>query len=114
VDAADGQIVAPKNVVIMVVRFGPLNDGSAKHRLEAQVIGSGSAWIATNGRTIKGTWRKSSLTAPTTFRDPAGNPISLTVGQTFIEVLPSSTSIRIADGAVPTPAPTIDSTLDGL
>ena len=105
VDAADGQIVAPKNVVIMVVSFGPLNDGSTKNRLEAQVIGRGPAWIATNGRTIKGTWRKSSLTSPTTFHDAAGNPFRFTVGQTFIQVLQSSSSIKIADGPAPTPAP---------
>ena len=42
----------------MLMSFGPLNDGSNKHRLEADVIGTGTAWIATNGHTIKGTWRK--------------------------------------------------------
>lgn len=82
----------------------PSVGAGAKNRLEAQVIGRGPAWIATNGLTIKGTWRKTSLTSPTTFHDGAGNPVTLTVGQTFIEVLQSSTSIRIADGAAP-PAP---------
>ncbi len=104
IDPADGQVVAPRNVVIMVVQFGPLNDGSTSKRLEAQVIGRGPAWIASNGRTVKGTWRKSSLTSPTTFHDAAGNPVTLTIGQTFVEVLQASTSIRIADGA-PAPPP---------
>ena len=40
-DEADGRRIAPKNVVVMMMRFGPLNDGSHKHRLEATVIGSG-------------------------------------------------------------------------
>jgi hypothetical protein len=111
IDAADGQVVAPKNVVVMVVRFAPLNDGSKKHRLEAQAIGRGTAWIATNGRTIKGTWRKTSLTSPTVFFDAAGKPVTLTVGQTFVEVLQASSTLKIADGAVPpppspTPSPT--------
>ena len=48
--------VAPNNVVIMTMSFGPLNDGSHKHRLEANFIGKGTAWVSTNGRTIKGTW----------------------------------------------------------
>ena len=61
IDASTKQRVAPKNVIVMLMHFGPLNDGSKKHRLEAQVIGSGPAWISTNGRTIKGTWKK---TAP--------------------------------------------------
>ncbi len=42
----------------MAVRFAPLNDGSHKSRLEAQVTGSGKAWISTNGKTIRGTWKK--------------------------------------------------------
>jgi len=107
-DAVDKQVVAPKNVVIMVVKFSPLNDGSTKNRLDAQVIGSGTAWIATNGRTIKGTWRKTSMTSPTTFQDAAGNPVTFTVGQTFIEVLQSSTSVKIADGVLPSPSPPQD------
>jgi hypothetical protein len=105
VDAADGLVVAPKNVVIMVVRFAPLNDGSNKNRLEAQVTGRGTAWIAMNGRTIKGTWRKSALTSATTFHDAAGNPVTLRIGQTFVEVLQDSTTIKIADGVVPSPPP---------
>ena len=39
IDAATGGRVGPKNVVIMLMRFGPLNDGSRKHRLEADVVG---------------------------------------------------------------------------
>ena len=58
-DAADGIRIAPKNVIVMRMRFGPLNDGHAgAPRLEATVVGSGTAWISTNGRTIKGTWKK--------------------------------------------------------
>ena len=48
-------VVAPKNVVILRMRFGPLNDGHPqKHRLEANDVGKGVAYIATNGHTIKG------------------------------------------------------------
>jgi hypothetical protein len=104
-DVADGQVVAPSNVVVMVVKFGPLNDGSSKNRLEAQVVGSGTAWIATNGRTIKGTWRKKSITEPTTFHDAAGKPVVLTIGQTFVEVVQASSELKVADGTVPTPPP---------
>jgi hypothetical protein len=113
-DAADGQVVAPRNVVIMVVPFAPLNDGSTKNRLEAQVIGSGPAWIATNGQTIKGTWRKTSLTSPTTFVGPDGRPVTFTIGQTFIEVLESSSTIKVVDGtpaAAPVVPPTAEPTL---
>jgi Protein of unknown function (DUF3048) C-terminal domain/Protein of unknown function (DUF3048) N-terminal domain len=92
-DAANGERIAPKNVIVMRMAFGPLNDGHPdKHRLEADVIGSGPAWISTNGRTIKGTWKKAGIKRPTRFYDKSGNEVTLTVGQTFIQVLTTSTS----------------------
>jgi hypothetical protein len=97
--------VAPKNVVVMVMTFGRLNDGSRKNRLEAQFIGRGTAWIATNGRTIKGTWRKRSMTDPTRFYDKDGHRVTLTVGQTFVQVMPKGSRIAIKDGKVPPPPP---------
>ena len=101
-DAATGKRVAPKNVVIMRMSFGPLNDGHPnKLRLEADVIGSGKAWIATNGKTIEGTWKKTDLTSPTQFFDGQGSPVTLTVGQTFIQVMKEDSPISIKDGTVP-------------
>ena len=100
-DADTKARIAPKNVVVMVVHFEPLNDGSHKGRLGADVIGTGTAWIATNGNTIKGTWKKTSSTKPTEFFDAAGHAVTLTVGQTFIEVLPSASDVSIKDGRDP-------------
>ncbi len=105
IDRADGKQVAPRNVVVMLMRFGPLNDGTNKQRLEADVVGSGTAWIATNGHTIKGTWRKTGMTKPTRFFDTDGNPVTLTVGQTFIQVLQIGSKVTIKDGTVPTASP---------
>jgi Protein of unknown function (DUF3048) N-terminal domain/Protein of unknown function (DUF3048) C-terminal domain len=107
VDATNGKRVAPKNVVVMLMRFGPLNDGHPqKERLEATVVGSGRAWIATNGRTIKGTWVKKSLTGPTIFVHSKGQPVTLTVGQTFIQVLPIGSQVTIVNGKLPAVKPT--------
>ena len=91
-DAVDGTRIAPKNVIVMRMVFGPLNDGHPdKKRLEATVIGSGKAWISTNGRTILGTWKKTAITKPTQFYDAKGNEIPLTIGQTFVQVVTTST-----------------------
>ena len=98
--------VAPKNVIVMSMSFGRLNDGSKKNRLEAQFIGRGPAWIATNGKTIKGTWRKTSMTGPTRFFDAKGKPVTLTVGQTFVQVMPRGSKITVKDGKVPKYVPT--------
>ena len=105
-DKATGKRVAPKNVIVMMVSFGALNDGSNKHRLEARSIGTGKAWIATNGRTIQGTWKKSSITGPTRFFDKNGEPVRLTAGQTFIQVMPLGFKVTIKDGIPPKPVAT--------
>ncbi len=110
IDRADGKAVAPKNVVIMLMQFAPLNDGSHKQRLEADFIGKGTAWIATNGHTIKGTWRKDSMTKATRFFDAAGKPVTLTIGQTFIQVMQTGTKVTIKDGTVPVATPTPSTT----
>lgn len=93
-DAANKIRIAPQNVIVMRMSFGPLNDGHpGAPRLEATVVGSGTAWISTNGRTITGTWKKSSLTKPTRFYDARGKQVTLTVGQTFVQVVTLSTSL---------------------
>jgi hypothetical protein len=108
IDAATKRRVAPKNVVVMVVRFGPLDDGHPnKKRLEADIIGSGPAWISTNGITIKGTWKKTSVTGATRFFDAAGKPVTLTIGQTFVQVMKTTDRITFVKGkpAPPDPLP---------
>ena len=108
-DAADGERVRPKNVIVMLMSFSALNDGSGKNRLGAQVIGTGTAWISTGGRTIKGTWEKKSQKGATRFYDKDGVEVTLTVGQTFIQVMPLGTKVAIVDGSdtpPPTPSPT--------
>jgi hypothetical protein len=109
VDRANKKAVTPKNVVIMQVRFGLLGPGQ-KGRLEAQNIGSGTAWIATNGKVVRGTWKKSSAAGPTRFFDKSGKAIPLTRGQTFIQVIPPGTPLKIVKGTAvvaPTPAPSV-------
>jgi hypothetical protein len=105
VDAADGEIVAPKNVVVLRMHFGALaNSNPAKHRLEAGDVGHGDAWISTGGVTIHGTWRKASVSAPTLLFDAKGRPVTLTAGQTFVEVIALTYSYKIVQGT-PAPAP---------
>ncbi|HEV7809668.1 MAG TPA: DUF3048 domain-containing protein [Candidatus Limnocylindrales bacterium] len=106
IDASTKRRVAPKNVIVMLMHFGPLNDGHPqKHRLEGQVIGSGPAWISTNGVTIKGTWKKTALTSATRFLDARGRPVALTVGQTFVQVMPYGSKMSFVPGKRVPPPP---------
>ena len=112
-DASTGKRIAPKNVIVMLMNFQPLNDGSGKNRQEAQFIGEGRAFVFTNGKRIKGTWKKTKITGPTRFFDEDGNPVTLTVGQTFIQVLDIGSTVTYKKGKPPasaapdaTPSPT--------
>jgi len=105
VDAGTDARVAPKNEVVLFVSFAPLRDGSNKHRLEADTVGSGVALIATNGVTVEGTWRKASPDAPTLLFGPDGEPARLTAGQTFVQVVPRGTRVVVRDGSVPLAPP---------
>jgi hypothetical protein len=101
-DRVGGEVVAPKNVVLLRMAFGPLNDGHPqKHRLEARDVGKGVAYISTNGVTIKGQWRKASPTAPTLLFDGDGKPIVLTAGQTFVQVITLGYTFAIHAGQPP-------------
>jgi len=91
--------IAPKNVVVMSVPFVPTGDH--KHRLDGEVVGSGTAWIFTNGTVTKGTWKKGSFTGATRFFDSSGKPVTLTMGQTFVQVIPRGTKITIKRGTPP-------------
>ncbi len=102
VDAATKQRVAPANVVVMWMAFAPLND--KKHRLEAQLTGSGKAWIFSNGQTVKGTWKKASITGPTRFYDAKGKQVTLVIGQTFVQVVQTGTVVKVVAGTAPPPA----------
>jgi hypothetical protein len=101
VDAADGKVVAPKNVVVLRMHFAPLAGPNPKHRLEATDVGSGPAWIATGGVTIQGTWRKATVGGPTLLYAANGSRIILTAGQTFVNVMPYGYPVTTTGGKAP-------------
>ena len=103
VDAADGQVVAPANVVLLRMHFGPLTANDPHHRLEAADVGHGDAWILTGGRTIHGTWRKAAVDGPTLLFDAKGLPVVMAPGQTFVEVLALTYGYSVHPGTVPPP-----------
>ncbi|MEI7744204.1 MAG: DUF3048 C-terminal domain-containing protein, partial [Chloroflexota bacterium] len=103
VDAGTKERLAPKNVVVMIVPFVPIGD--KKHRLDGHVSGTGVAWFAVNGLIFKGTWSKASFTAPTHFFDKSGNPVTLAIGQTFVQIVPKGTVLTFTKGTIPAPVP---------
>ncbi|HVE45407.1 MAG TPA: DUF3048 domain-containing protein [Acidimicrobiales bacterium] len=93
VDAA-GTLVAPPNVIIQFVTYkdSGLVDRSNSGVPEGQLIGDGEAWVLSDGKIVKGKWAKANPTEPTRFTDPAGAPIPLTPGRTWIELAQPGTA----------------------
>ncbi|HEV8623024.1 MAG TPA: DUF3048 domain-containing protein [Acidimicrobiia bacterium] len=95
--AASGAQIAPQNVVIQFVTTRTLGykDQSGTNVVESNVVGSGDAWILSNGRITKGRWSKSSETAATKYTDSAGNPVKLTAGRTWVHFAPVGTPVTV-------------------
>jgi hypothetical protein len=89
-DAAGTQ-VAPENVVFQVVGYHDtgLRDRSGAIVPEAELIGEGEAWVLTAGRLIKGRWSRPAEGQTTAFTLPTGEPIRLTPGRTWLELVPT-------------------------
>ena len=107
-DEATGEIIRATNVVVLKTKtdnsfrdpkYGPIP--------RTVMIDSGVAWVFSNGKRIKGTWTKSSQSAPIQLFDEAGMPIKLAVGNTWIELManPSKITIKSPEAASPSPAP---------
>jgi len=95
VDSAQVQ-VAPKNVVVQFVSYTDTGkvDRSGTAVPEANLVGSGDAWIYTGGMVIKGRWSKPNAEAITSYTGSDGTPIALTPGQTWVELPPVGSTVR--------------------
>ena len=86
-----GAQVATKNVVVLSVVYG--GTGLGQIGAEAQLVGTGTANVFTNGRQITGTWTRSDKAKPISLLDAAGKPIQLTPGNTWVELPDTSYAI---------------------
>lgn len=90
---ANGVRTAPETVI---VRFTPYGTSRADaNSPEAITVGSGTAWIFTEGQLIEGTWSKPNPDAVTVYSDSQGNPIELLPGRVWVELpRPGGASLR--------------------
>ncbi|MDQ1438621.1 MAG: hypothetical protein QOK43_2250 [Acidimicrobiaceae bacterium] len=88
-DSAGAQVSA-KNVVVQFVDYVDTGQRDRSNTVvpEGKLIGTGEAWVFTDGKLVKGTWSKPTPEAVTSYVDPAGAPIGLTPGQTWVELPP--------------------------
>jgi hypothetical protein len=93
-----GPRIAPTTVVVMVVpiRRSKTIEGAALGRLEADSLGTNTAWVLADGRVTKGTWHKKDPSDRTRFLDANGQEIVFPRGQIFVQVVPKASAARFA------------------
>ena len=89
-----GAQVTPTNVIVWFVPYvnspGDV-DVVGEPVSVAQVVGTGDAWVLSQGKLVRGKWSKPSAEAPVSWTDVAGAPIKIAPGTTWIEVQPIGT-----------------------
>ncbi len=89
---SDGAQLAPENVVIFVSDYVTSPADAISPELVS--VGSGQAFVLTDGVVIEGTWSRESADAKPVLLDSAGSPIALTPGQTWA-LYPESGNVRL-------------------
>jgi hypothetical protein len=89
--AASGQQIAPTNVIVQFVPCClPVPEGGIYI-----TVGSGEAWVFSDGRMVKGTWSRDDRSQVTKFLDANGQPIRLDPGRTWVEFVPNGQSVDV-------------------
>ena len=79
---ADGVPITPTNLIVQFVSYGrSAADGRSP---EAELLGSGDAWVFASGRRIVARWERGGDGDVTTFIDENGDPVPLMPGSTWI------------------------------
>jgi len=70
-----------------------VEDATGAHENLLVLTGSGPAQIFRNGAVITGIWSRSDLAQHTQYLDSAGNPIALSPGNTWVELVPTTVAV---------------------
>lgn len=83
--------ITPKNVIVQFTPYtaSAFVDITGSRSPEAELVGSGDAWVFTDGKLVRGHWSRPARDQVTTYTDAGGKPIGLTPGQTFVELIPA-------------------------
>jgi hypothetical protein len=95
----EGGVVHAANIIVMKVVMYPSpypEDPTGTHENLLTLTGSGPAQVFRNGTVTNGTWKRASLGATTSYVDASGQPIALTPGQTWVELVPTTVGVTVA------------------
>jgi hypothetical protein len=95
IDQNTGKPLQPANVVVMQTGQAAPDPaaGITPESITIPTIGSGTARYFRDGTLSRGTWHQANNNAPLRFLDRGGRPIQFNPGQTWIEVVPSTSQV---------------------
>jgi len=93
----DNGQASSSNVVVMsvAVQSTAARDSHGSVVPLPMVIGTGTVWVFRNGTVVKGVWSRPKLASPLKLVTSKGEPIKLSPGRTWVEVLPNSSQPTI-------------------
>ncbi|MEM7287009.1 MAG: DUF3048 domain-containing protein [Actinomycetota bacterium] len=94
-----GEIIASENVVVIETDYGV--SAADPESPEAVSVGTGDALVLTDGALIEATWERSSPRDSWTFTDSSGQPVLLSPGVTWIEIVLPNMAQLLDPGRVP-------------
>lgn len=92
------ETVTTKNIIIVKCNNWTLNDGSGKGRQTIDNVKALKGYYITNGKAIEITAEKSSRAGQTVYKDLQGNEIDVNDGNTFVQICPSDSKVKIEPG----------------
>ncbi|MHB9145290.1 MAG: DUF3048 domain-containing protein [Symbiobacteriia bacterium] len=95
-DKESGQPLAVTNILI---QFVPTRVAYPDGGLKMDLVGKGKAEYIIGGRFVQGTWAKDDVASATRFLDDQGQSISLTAGQTWIQIVPTGAGVVVQQAA---------------
>lgn len=94
-DKNNGEVLSAKNIIVQITRIVPIA-GDEKKRVEVKLDGRGSGYVLSNGSYRKINWTKEGESSPIKITDENGQDIKLSKGNTWWEIVDSSSKITLA------------------
>ncbi len=93
---SNGEQVTTENLLVLTVEYKI--SAANKKSPEAQTTGTGVAWVLQQGKITQGTWTRADKMSPWTLTDETGEPILLTPGRTFVELIRKGQGVVVPAG----------------
>lgn len=87
IDRANDEAITKENIAIIFVRHTDIDARPAVEVMDVSLLGTGTAYIARDGKVYEVSWSRPTEESVLTFLNPDGSIFPLKPGQTWVEVL---------------------------